>query len=186
MNEEIINQILGKMLAYLDNEQLHVLQAVLNNTLQGLKITSADYASIADKEDNIQLLNNFIASKRVEGCSEKTLGYYESTIAKMFSLLPKHVYNIQTDDLRKYLADYQQTNGCSKSNIDNIRRILSSFFSWLEDENYILKSPVRRIHKIRIDKTVKETYTDEAKIRKIESEERMQEQKYKDKKEERK
>ena len=150
------------MLAYLDNEQLHVLQAVLNNTLQGLKITSADYASIADKEDNIQLLNNFIASKRVEGCSEKTLGYYESTIAKMFSLLPKHVYNIQTDDLRKYLADYQQTNGCSKSNIDNIRRILSSFFSWLEDENYILKSPVRRIHKIRIDKTVKETYTDEA------------------------
>lgn len=162
MNEEIINQILGKMLAYLDNEQLQVLQAVLNNALHGLRFTASDCASIADKEDNIQLLNNFIASKRVEGCSEKTLGYYESTIAKMFSLLPKHVYNIQTDDLRKYLADYQQVNDCSKSNIDNIRRILSSFFSWLEDENYILKSPVRRIHKIRIDKTVKETYTDEA------------------------
>ena len=155
MNEEIINQILGKMLAYLDNEQLHVLQAVLNNTLQSLKITSADCASIADKEDNIQLLNNFISSKRVEGCSEKTLGYYESTIAKMFSLLPKHVYNIQTDDLRKYLADYQQVNGCSKSNIDNIRRILSSFFSWLEDENYILKSPVRRIHRLELIKQLR-------------------------------
>lgn len=162
MNEELINQILGKMLAYLDNEQLQILQAVLNNALKGLTFTASDCASIAGKEDNIQLLNNFIASKRVEGCSEKTLSYYESTIAKMFSLLPKHVYNMQTDDLRKYLADYQQTNGCSKSNIDNIRRILSSFFSWLEDENYILKSPVRRIHKIRIDKTVKETYTDEA------------------------
>ena len=50
----------------------------------------------------------------------------------------------------------------SKVTLDNVRRILSSFFAWLEDEDYIVKSPVRRIHKVKTGKTVKETYTDES------------------------
>ena len=104
----------------------------------------------------------FLSAKRIEGCSEKTLKYYQSTINKMLSCTDKHLTHITTDDLREYLAEYHRTNTCSKSNIDNIRRILSSFFSWLEDEDYILKSPVRRIHKIKSAKTVKETYSDEA------------------------
>jgi len=67
-----------------------------------------------------------------------------------------------TDNLRQYLDKYQQSGGTGKVTIDNIRRILSSFFSWLEEENLILKSPVRRIHKVKIGTTVKETYSDEA------------------------
>ena len=142
---------------------MKILQEILQHSFYGLQISRVEgYIKQEENVENSELLQKFIASKRVEGCSEKTLHYYESTIVKMFALLDKHVYKIRTDDLRKYLADYQKLNKCSQANIDNIRRILSSFFGWLEDENYILKSPVRRIHKIKTDKTVKETYTDEA------------------------
>ena len=103
----------------------------------------------------------FISAKRVEGCSEKSIKYYKSTIENMLSSLDKSVKHITTEDLREYLADYHKRSSCSKVTVDNIRRILSTFFSWLEDENYIIKSPVRRIHKIRVGKSVKETYTDE-------------------------
>lgn len=102
----------------------------------------------------------FISSKRVEGCSEKSLKYYKSTIENMLNVLGKEIKHITTEDLRGYLSKYYENSSCSKVTIDNIRRILSSFFSWLEDENYILKSPVRRIHKIRTGKVIKETYTD--------------------------
>ena len=104
----------------------------------------------------------FLAAKRVEGCSDKTVRYYDSTLRNMFSVIEKEAEQITTEDLRIYLDHYQQNSGAGKVTIDNIRRILSSFFSWLEDEDYIVKSPVRRIHKVKTCKTVKETYSDEA------------------------
>lgn len=152
------------MLPYLDNAQLAKLEEVLEHSFYGFEILLSDEKmdNKADTINNSNMLAMFLSAKRVEGCSEKTLRYYEITIGKMYRTLDKQAVHIQTDDLRKYLSEYQQNSKCSKANIDNIRRILSSFFSWLEDENYILKSPVRRIHKIRTDKVVKETYTDEA------------------------
>lgn len=164
MKEKLINDIARKMLPYLDNAQLAKLEEVLEHSFYGFEILLSDEKmdNKADTIKNSNMLDMFLSAKRVEGCSEKTLRYYEITIGKMFRTLNKQAVHIQTDDLRKYLSEYQQNSKCSKANIDNIRRILSSFFSWLEDENYILKSPVRRIHKIRTDKVVKETYTDEA------------------------
>ena len=111
---------------------------------------------------NDELLDSFIAAKRVEGCSEKSLKYYRSTIEKLLFAVGKPVLHIDTDDLRRYLDRYQRTSKAGKVTIDNVRRILSSFFAWLEDEDYILKSPVRRIHKVKTGQTVKETYSDEA------------------------
>ena len=113
------------------------------------------------KVDN-KLLSTFISAKKVEGCSEKSLSYYESTIRNMQNAINKAEDLITTDDLRNYLDTYQSRNHISKVTMDNVRRILSTFFSWLEDEDYIIKSPVRRIHKIRTGKTVKETYSDES------------------------
>ena len=104
----------------------------------------------------------FLSAKRIEGCSEKTLKYYNATIQAMLTCVGKGVRHIVTDDVRSYLTEYQEKNQSSKVTIDNIRRILSSFFSWLEDEDYILKSPVRRIHKVKTGTNIKETYTDEA------------------------
>jgi len=112
-------------------------------------------------EDNLSLVNLFISAKKVEGCSVKTLDYYTATIDTMLRNVPKLIVNINTDDLRSYLSDYQTLKNASKITIDNIRRILSSFFSWLEDEEYILKSPVRRIHKVKSGRVIKETFSDE-------------------------
>ena len=100
-------------------------------------------------------------TKEIEGCSKRTTKYYESTLLKMNSKMDKGITHMATDDLRSYLADYQKVNNCSKASVDNVRRNLSSFFSWLEEENYILKSPMKRIHKIKTDKVIKETYSDE-------------------------
>lgn len=163
MNDQLITDIEQAMLPFLDNAQTKQLHDVLNHFLWNKTIS--DEAAEMPRENvsqNSEFLDIFLSSKRVEGCSEKTLRYYKATISRLFSGAQQSVTHITTDDLRRYLADYQQINNCSKTNIDNIRRILSSFFSWLEDENYILKSPVRRIHKIRTNKTVKETYSDEA------------------------
>lgn len=163
MKKQLISEITRQMLPYLDNAQVERLQEVLQHSLWNVQITAAEGdVQQPDKETNVELLNMFLSAKRVEGCSEKTLRHYETSIRRLFAAVDCHVTHMQTDDLRTYLSEYQQQTQCSKSNIDNIRRILSSFFSWLEDENYILKSPVRRIHKIRSNKTVKETYTDEA------------------------
>lgn len=114
----------------------------------------------SDQSDEV-LVDSFIAAKRLEGCSDRTLVFYRNTIDKMLTSIGKNIKAITTDDLRGYLSEYQNSNMVSKVTIDNIRRNLSSFFSWLEDENYILKSPVRRIHRVKATTSVKETYTDE-------------------------
>ncbi len=163
MKDQLISEITRQMIPYLDNAQMEQLQNVLQHALWSVQITAnEDGVQQPDRETNSDLLEMFLSAKRVEGCSEKTLRYYETSIRRLFAAVDGHVTHMQTDDLRGYLSDYQQQTQCSKGNIDNIRRIMSSFFTWLEDENYILKSPVRRIHKIRSNKTVKETYTDEA------------------------
>jgi site-specific recombinase XerD len=110
---------------------------------------------------NESILNDFLSAKRIEGCSEKSMNYYKKTIATALDSIAKEVKHITTDDLRNYLTHYQEEKKSSKVTMDNIRRILSSFFSWLEDEDFIIKSPVRRIHKVKTSKTIKETYTDE-------------------------
>ena len=163
MKDRIITDVEQGMQGFLDNAQMKQLHEVLTHALFGVEIIKTDESSELQQEyDNHSLLTTFLSAKKVEGCSEKTLKYYKATVERMFVDIKESVSHITTDDLREYLANYQQINDCSKANIDNIRRILSSFFAWLEDENYILKSPVRRIHNIRTTKTVKETYTVEA------------------------
>lgn len=159
MKTEIIDEITRDMLPFLDNAQMVRLQEVLSHHLWNITLVDNAYQQ---KDSNEELLEQFLSSKRVEGCSEKTIHYYRGTLVKAFDIINCHVTHMQTDVLRKYLSDYQQEHKCSKGNIDNIRRILSSFFAWLEDENIILKNPVRRIHKIKTAKTVKETYSDES------------------------
>ena len=159
MRDELISEVVQRMLPYLDNKQLVDLQNNLNQVLQRYDVELINGGN--SENDNQELVEKFISAKRVEGCSEKTLKYYLATIEVMTSSLEKDVRTIQTEDLRKYLTDYQIQNDSSKVTIDNIRRILSSFFAWLEDEDYIIKSPVRRIHKVKTVSNIKETYTDE-------------------------
>ena len=160
MIDNLINEIEQAMLNVLDNEQLGQLRKVLNYTFRNVCVTEKE--PLNAEGNNQALIENFIAAKKVEGCSDKSISYYKSTIINALKKIEKEVVHVTTDDLRGYLNDYQAESGASKVTVDNIRRILSSFFSWLEEENYIVKSPVRRIHKVKVGKTVKETYTDEA------------------------
>lgn len=154
MKNAVITEIKQRMTPYLNDFQIDQLTDVLEICLQ-------EYLSEADPVKQPDIIQTFLAAKRVEGCSNKTLTYYDSTIRNVLKSTGKSVQDITTDDLRIYLDSYQTNNGVSKVTIDNIRRILSTFFAWLEDENFIIKSPVRRIHKVKTCKTVKETYSDE-------------------------
>jgi len=159
MKEELITGVMQQMLPYLDNVQLKQLRQVMEQTLFRYEVICAEVKP--EKDNSNDLIAMFIAAKRIEGCSEKTLKYYQTTIDAMVTSLEKNVQHILTEDLRIYLTDYQKKHQSSRVTIDNIRRILSSFFSWLEDEDYIIKSPVRRIHKVKTASSIKETYSDE-------------------------
>lgn len=159
MKQNLMNEVIQGMLPFLNNGQMERLQEVLQHTLFNYKVVENDSNKELSEQNLVEL---FLAAKRIEGCSEKSLKYYESTISALLDDLEKDVKHIVTDDIRTYLTEYQARKQSSKVTIDNIRRILSSFFSWLEDEDYILKSPVRRIHKVKTGTNIKETYTDEA------------------------
>ena len=152
--QQLINDILHDMSEVLSAKDLYALQIVLQKKLNTQNNQTYPYT-------NIEYMDMFISAKRIEGCSERTLAYYKATIEHMLSIIVTPLRQVNTDDLRAYLAEYQLINNCSKTTVDNIRRNLSSFFSWLEAEDYIIKSPVRRIHKIRTGSKVKETLSEE-------------------------
>ena len=150
----VVDEIIQEMLSVLDNNQLFKLRAVLKRKL-------SKQVDITNDKSNKDYLETYLDAKKVEGCSEKTLRYYEATITSFIKDIDKSIKSVTTGDLREYLTSYQQERNSSKVTIDNIRRIFSSFFSWLEDEDIIIKSLVRRIHKVRVPNNIKETYSDE-------------------------
>ncbi|MGL4911928.1 MAG: site-specific tyrosine recombinase/integron integrase [Romboutsia sp.] len=154
--ENIIMEIQRQMSCYISSQQMDRLKVILTNNLQGLYLSNQNIY-----QNDLNYCDLFICSKSVEGCSEKTLKYYKLTIDNMLNQIDKRITEIETEDLRKFLCNYSDQSNCSKVTVDNIRRIISSFFSWLEEENYILKSPSRRIHKIKTGKVVKDIYSDE-------------------------
>ncbi len=161
MNEEFIASILENTVSFLTENQLDKLQFVLSASLESYKVTKKESDQMKLERENTELLQSFLSAKKIEGCSEKTLHYYQTSIEHLFIKIKKSINDIETNDIRCYLAEYQDKRSLSKVTVDNLRRIFSSFFSWLEDEDYIPKSPVRRIHKVRTDTLVKEVISDE-------------------------
>ena len=161
MKENIIQAIVAKMQRDLDCRQMARLKAVLTSELHNVEIIEKSDCATQQTQENEHLLNSFISAKKIEGCSDKTLTYYRNTIERLLVTLSLAICHITTTDIRTYLSDYQEEHQSSKVTIDNMRRIFSSFFAWLEDEDYIAKSPVRRIHKVKTDSLVKEVLSDE-------------------------
>lgn len=161
MKEQIISTIIGKVAAVVAADQLAKIKCIFADVLADYDVTPAPCKQKQVVKNNVQLLEAFISAKRIEGCSDKTLKYYQNTIAAWLAENTTPLADVTTNDIRRYLSAVQSHNNSSKVTIDNVRRIFSSFFSWLEDEDYIVKSPVRRIHKVRSEVTVKETISDE-------------------------
>ncbi len=153
--EEKVVKIINEMAEYLNVSQMKKLQEVLLRTFSEKEATKKDIS-------NQEYLKLFLDAKKIEGCSDRTIHYYRTTVEKMFLSVETSVRKMTTEEIRHYLVEYQQMNGCGKVTVDNVRRNISSFFSWLEEEDYILKSPMKRIHKIKTKQQVKETISDEA------------------------
>ena len=154
MEEKLVN-ILNEMAEVLSIAQMKKLQEVLLRNLSEAELPD-------ESTSNLEYLQLFLDAKKIEGCSERTLQYYRVTIEKLLNQVEVPIRKISTEQIRAYLSEYQQINNCSKVTVDNVRRNISSFFSWLEEEDYILKSPMRRIHKIKTKQQVKEIISDEA------------------------
>lgn len=157
MKNTIKQEVLQRMMLLLDNAQVKALEHTIDAVLSKYMEDKQDAEEISSQ----QLLQKFLEAKRIEGCSEKTLIYYQNTVNRMLTKTGKEVTHIMTEDLRSYLTEYQKEKNLSRVTIDNVRRILSSFFSWLEDEEYLIKSPIRRIHKVKTTSSIKDTYSDE-------------------------
>lgn len=160
MRDILINAILQDMLGSLSNEQLVHLKKVLSSRLND-DLFKNNLNTLRSSDNDEDFIQRFLSAKKVEGCSYKTIHYYESTLNRLYQHVGKPVRQISTDDLREYLENYQLERGISRTTLDNVRRILSSFFGWMEDEDLIIKSPVRRIHKVKTEKQIKEIYSDE-------------------------
>lgn len=158
MKKQIIEKILYEMQNHLNMNQVALLRRVLSEELQyiSLKEMKMNY-----NKDNTMLMNDFLSAKKIEGCSEKSLNYYKNTISKFLLAISVSLPMVTTNDVRDYLSNYQSNRNSSKVTIDNMRRIFSSFFSWLEDEEVVVKSPVKRIHKVKTDVLVKDVLSDE-------------------------
>lgn len=152
--EEKIVSVLNEMSEYLSITQMKKLQEVIIRNFSENKVVKTNIP-------NEEFLKMFLAAKRIEGCSERTIKYYRMTIQNLLSVVKTNVRKITTEEIREYLSDYQKINNCSNVTIDNVRRNISSFFSWLEEEDYVLKSPMKRIHKIKTKTVVKNTISDE-------------------------
>ena len=152
--EEKIVAVLNEMSEYLSIAQMKKLQEVIIKTFAENEVAKTDIP-------NVEFLKMFLAAKRIEGCSERTIEYYQATVMHLLSKIETNVRKVTTEEIREYLSEYQKWNNCSNVTVDNIRRNISSFFSWLEEEDYILKSPMRRIHKIKTKTVVKNVISDE-------------------------
>ena len=163
MKTEVISSITKDMEGSLTDYQLNKLKESLIINFERVEfiIKTDELKHQKELDENKNMINSFISSKQVEGCSERTIKYYKEIIEKFVNDFDKSIKQISTNEIRNYLSDYKDSSSCGSTTIDNIRRVLSSFFSWLEDEDYIMKSPVRRIHKIKTAVVVKEVLTDE-------------------------
>ncbi len=138
-----IEKILNSLKPYIWKKDFKNVKELLESNFERIEIKEIDEGNPISNDDALKL---FIDAKRIEGCSERSLKYYNSTIKSVFRVIKKNYLVIDTEDVRKYLSEYQQKNNVSKITIDNVRRVISSFFTWLETEDYIMKSPTRRIH----------------------------------------
>ena len=152
--EEKIVTVLNEMAEYLSISQMKKLQEVILRNFAENEVEKKEIS-------NDNFLKMFLDAKRIEGCSERTLNYYRTTVEHLISQIETGVRKISTEEIREYLSNYQKRNSCSNVTIDNIRRNISSFFLWLEEEDYILKSPMKRIHKIKTKTVVKNIISDE-------------------------
>ena len=113
------------------------------------------------RQEQLQLLKEFLLTKKIEGCSINTIKDYHDRIIKLIDWSPKDLRELTSKDIRDYLIEYQEVRNVSRSTLDTMRLVFSSFYGFLENEEYITKNPVRKIHRIRSEDVLKPPFSDE-------------------------
>lgn len=133
MRELFVEKVIDTTEDFLDNNQRIKLKEILTEICLNYQIESIEQTEKQKiLKNNTDILNKFISSKEIEGCSTRTLNYYKDNIIKMLDTINLPIDEITTEILRNYLADYKSNSKAGMVTIDNIRRTLSSFFTWLE------------------------------------------------------
>lgn len=155
---EIINNVL-QALADQQQEVQERVEAALHIQLQGYEVQKRTTEVIVHDGSSLGMVRKFIATKRLEGKSEKTLRKYQPELERLVGFLSKKLYEVEIYDLRLYLALYKENKKVSNRTLDNIRKTISSFFSWMHDEGHIGRNPAKALKQIKYIKEVKKPFT---------------------------
>ena len=156
----IIRRIIDDMKPYLNQRQITELNQSLMFNLEDVELVHKEKPFDEDyKKENKRLFESFLDSKKLEGRSDNTLHYYRTTLEKLLASFDKPLQNVTTNDIREWLLLYKET-GVSNTTVNNVRRIFSSFFGWLEAEEYILRDPMRRIHRVKEEYQIKKPFSE--------------------------
>lgn len=143
VREDVISKIVAAMSPTMDVIHLQMLEGAVRGALHGIKLEE-ECTELSTQLDNTwHVLQCFAANKKLEGCKEKTLEQYLRTAKKFFGTIGKGYKDITKDDARYYLAMRAPLVG--PNTLVNEKRNLSSLFSWLHDEGYIPKNPLKNI-----------------------------------------
>lgn len=158
MIDKIQERILERMQDTLTNEQLQHLKNVMAIEFYGVEVQEEHTELVTSERHWEKVLRTFLASKRIENCAEGTLSRYRECVTKLVLSLNKRLQDITTNDIRYYLAMYQETREISMSYLDTIRRYLNAFFAWANDEGYIRRNPMRRLKRIKVPQKIKKPF----------------------------
>lgn len=156
--EHIFNNIINSMSSNLNHTQLSILLNTLSRTFENINFLQEKYMLSTYVIDNESLIRSFILVKKLAGIKQSTIKAYSFTIHKFLDYCQMDLTKVDTNKIRCFLLLCEKN--MSSVTIDNMRRNLNSFYQYLEDEDYILKNPCRRIPRIKEDKKIKRFYSD--------------------------
>ncbi len=157
----LIRELVDGLSNFIDQDKITDVKNLIISSCYKYDIREKQTELVPYDNYNEKMLKQFLATKRIEGRSEKTLERYAYFIRKLMDFYPNLTFrDMSTSSLRYFMAVYQQQGNDSSTSMDGIRRIFSSFFNWLSDEDMIDKSPAKRLSKIKHDSYQEEPFTE--------------------------
>ena len=153
--QDVYNEILYRMEDELSVKQYATLKMVVRSVLY--HSTSED--ALADTKTNLEIYDEYIAAKKFEELSDKTLRSYGFVIRKFLRSLRKSCLEVSREEAYNYLSRYKTEHQCSPRTLNNMRRYLLSFYNYLYQKDMIKRNPFKAISSIKEPKTIRKAFT---------------------------
>lgn len=162
MNEKFITEVLQMTMPYLDQEQCKKLNENLHIALQKYEDLKERCTELMDPDNSyMEYLDLFLNRKETEGKSKRTIEQYRLHLSRMLCYFNKSVDKIRENDLFVYLTKYKNIRKVSNTYLNNIRRVFSSFFGWLNNKGFISRNPAIGLEPIKTEKKIRKGFSDE-------------------------